>query len=156
MLSRIVGEAGQILLDLADQQRARGDEQACERSLQDAESYIQHALQIAVANNYMGSELSARIIQARLHLLQGMPGDRKPLLEEIARVAWENHDMAGVCKAYTGLGRACEATFDYTSAKKWHRCAIAVLNESKAIADSVWAQRALWRLEGEMRASDDV
>jgi tetratricopeptide (TPR) repeat protein len=150
MLSRIEGETGQVLLDLAEQSRARGDEPSCDAYLAQAEPYIARAIQIAVASDFMGSELLARIIRSRWLLLQGAPGDRRPLLEELARIAWEHQDMASVCKAYTGIGRECEATHDVTAAKDWYRRAIAVLKESKTVADAVWAQRALWHLEGEM------
>jgi tetratricopeptide (TPR) repeat protein len=96
MLSRIEGETGQTLLDLAEQQRARGYASACERSLQEAEGYINRAIKIAVDNDFLGSEIGAHIIRARLLLLQGVPGDHRPLLKELARVAWKHQDMAGV------------------------------------------------------------
>ncbi|HEY7022330.1 MAG TPA: hypothetical protein VH349_14525 [Ktedonobacterales bacterium] len=154
MLSRIEGLTGEILLDLAEQSRIHGDEEACADYLARAEQYIQRAIQIAVAGDYQGSEYGARIIRARLLLLQQMPGDRIPLLEELANTAKQHQDMALVCKAYTGIGRECEAVGDIAAAKEWYRRAIASLKESQAVADTVWAQRALWRLEGEMDADD--
>jgi tetratricopeptide (TPR) repeat protein len=149
-LSRIEAIAGDILLDLAEQSRRQGDEAACRLYLAQAEPYIQNALQIAVHSDYQASEVGARIIRARLQLLQRLPGDRMALLEELANRAWQHQDMLTVCSAYTGLGRECEAVQDETAAKDWYRHAIAVLKESQAIADAIWAQRALWRLEGEM------
>jgi tetratricopeptide (TPR) repeat protein len=62
--------------------------------------------------------------------------------------------MALVCRAYTGLGQEYEAVGKYDEAKEWYRRAIAALKESKAVADTIWAQRALWRLEGEMDGGD--
>jgi tetratricopeptide (TPR) repeat protein len=149
-LSRIEAIAGDILLDLAERSRRTGDDTACATYLTQAEPYIERALQIAVANDFQASEAGARIVRARLQLLQGLPGDRKILLEELANKAWQHQDMDTVCAAYTGMGRECEAVHDDTSAKEWYRRAITVVNESQAIADAVWAQRALWRLEGEM------
>ncbi len=154
MLSRIEGLTGETLLDMAEQSRAHGDEQTCAGYLARAEPYIQRAIQIAVASDYQGSEYTARIIRARLLLLQEMAGDRKPLLEELANTAKQHQDMALVCKAYIGIGRECEAEGKFDEAKEWYRRAIAALKESKAVADTVWAQRALWRLEGEMDADD--
>jgi tetratricopeptide (TPR) repeat protein len=150
MLSRIEGLTGEILLDLAEQSRAYGDEGACAEYLMRAELYIQRAIQIAVASDYQGSEYAARIIRARLLRLQRTPGDRTLLLEELANVAKQHRDMALVCKAYTAIGQECEAAGKPDEAKEWYRRAIAALKESKALADTVWAQRALWRLEGEM------
>jgi tetratricopeptide (TPR) repeat protein len=154
MLSRIEGMTGEILLDLADQSRAHGDEEACAEYLARAGSYIQRAIQIAVASDYQASECMARIIRARLLLLQGSPGNRTLLLEELANMARQHRDMALVCKAYTGIGQECEAVGKFDEAKEWYRRAIAALKESKAVADTVWAQRALWRLEGEMDSDD--
>jgi hypothetical protein len=154
MLSRIEGLTGEILLDLAEQSRMHGDEEACAEYLTRAESYIQRAIQIAVTSDYQGSEYGARIIRARLLLLQETPGDRVPLLEELANTAKQHQDMALVCKAYTGIGRECEAAGDFAAAKAWYRRAIAALKESQAVADTIWAQRALWRLEGEMNAGE--
>ena len=154
MLSRIEGMTGEILLDLADQSRAHGDEEACAEYLAHAELYIQRAIQIAVASDYQASECMARIIRARLLLLQGSPGDRTLLLEELANMARQHRDMALVCKAYTGIGQECEAVGKFDEAKEWYRRAIAALKESKAVADTIWAQRALWRLEGEMDVDD--
>jgi tetratricopeptide (TPR) repeat protein len=154
MLSRIEGMTGEILLDLADQSRAHGDEEACAEYLVRAESYIQRAIQIAVASDYQASECMARIIRSRLVRLQGAPGDRTLLLEELANMARQHRDMALVCKAYTDIGQECEAVGKFDEAKEWYRRAIAALKESKAVADTVWAQRALWRLEGEMDADD--
>jgi tetratricopeptide (TPR) repeat protein len=154
MLSRIEGLTGDILLDLAEQRRTLGDEQARDAYLMQAESYIARALQIAIANDYPGSELPARIIRARLMLLRQIPGERIPLLEEVANIAKQNQDMALVCKAYTGIGRECEAVGDLAAAKEWYRRAIAALKESQNVADAIWAQRALWRLEGEMDGGD--
>jgi tetratricopeptide (TPR) repeat protein len=150
MLSRIEATAGDILLDLAERSRNQGDEVACVAYLADADPPIRRALEIALSADFTASEVGARIVRARLQLLERQPGDRKPLLEEMARMAWQHQDMVAVCKAYTGIGRECEAVLDYASAKEWYRRAIAVVKESKAIADAVWAQRALWRLEGEM------
>jgi tetratricopeptide (TPR) repeat protein len=149
-LSRIEAIAGDILLDLAERSRRQSDVVACDAYLTQAEPYIDRAIDIAVASEFQASEVLARIIRARLQLLRGVPGDRVPLLEEIASMAWQHQDMATVCKAYTGIGRECETLQDDDGAKEWYRRAIAVLTESKAIADAVWAQRALWRLEGEM------
>jgi tetratricopeptide (TPR) repeat protein len=151
-LSRIEAIAGDILLDLAERLRRQSDEFACDAYLAQAEPFIDRAIAIAVASEFQASEVLARIIRARLQLLSGVPGDRIPLLEEIANMAQRHQDMATVCKAYTGIGREYEALHDDASAKEWYRRAIAVLTESKAIADAVWAQRALWRLEGEMAA----
>jgi hypothetical protein len=150
MLSRIEATVGDILLDLAERSRRQGDEAACDAYLAQAEPPIARAIEIAQASDFTASEVGARIIRARLQLLQGIPGDRRPLLEEIAQMAWQHQDMVAVCKAYTGIGRECEAVYDIASAKDWYRHAIAVVKESKAVADAVWAQRALWRLEGEM------
>ena len=127
---------------------------ACAAYLTQAEPYIERAIAIAVASDFQASEMLARIVRARLQLLQDLPGDRRMLLEEIANMAREHQDMATACKAYTGIGRECEALHDEASARDWYRRAIAVLNESKAVADAVWAQRALWRLEGEMAAQE--
>jgi hypothetical protein len=149
-LSRSEALAGDILLDLAERSRRNGDEAACADYLAQAEPYIERALQIAVHSDFQASEMGARIIRARLQLLQGLPGERKVLLEEIANMAWQHQDMPTVCNAYTGIGRECEATHDDTAAKEWYRRAITVLKESRAVAGAVWAQRALWRLEGEM------
>ena len=154
MLSRIESATGEILLDLAEQSRAHGDEETCAGYLARAEMYIARALQIAIANDYPGSELPARIVRARLLLLQHIPGERIMLLEEVANIAKQNLDMALVCKAYTGIGRECEAVGDLAAAKEWYRRAIAALKESQNLADTIWAQRALWRLEGEMKADD--
>jgi hypothetical protein len=154
MLSRIEAMTGDILLDLAAQRRTLDDEEACGAYLKQAESYIAHALEIAIANNYLGSELPARIVRARLWLLQQIPGERILLLEEVANIAKQHQDMALVCKAYTGIGRECEAVGYYATAKEWYRRAIAALKESQNVADTIWAQRALWRLEGEMDADD--
>src|SRR5262249_37405569 len=106
------------------------------------------------ASDYQGSECSARVIRARLLLLQGAPGDRTLLLEELANLAKQHRDMALVCKAYTGIGHECEATGKFDEAEDWYRRAIAALKESKAVADTIWAQRALWRLEGEIDANN--
>jgi tetratricopeptide (TPR) repeat protein len=149
-LSKIEGIAGDILLDLAERSRRQGDDAACASYLARADPRIQRALEIATASGYKDSEVGVRIVRARLHLLQRLPGDRTTLLKEIAHIAWQHQDMATVCQAYTGIGRECEAVYDDTSAKDWYRRAIAVLNESRAVADTIWAQRALWRLEGEM------
>jgi tetratricopeptide (TPR) repeat protein len=149
-LSKIEGITGDILLDLAERSRRQGDEAACAAYLAKADPYIQRALEIATASDYKDSEVGVRVVRARLHLLQRLPGDRTTLLKEIAHIAWQHQDMATVCQAYTGIGRECEAVYDDTSAKDWYRRAIAVLNESRAVADTIWAQRALWRLEGEM------
>lgn len=154
MLSRIEGMTGEILLDLVDQSRAHGDEEACAEYLAHAELYIQRAIQIAVASDYQASECMARIIRSRLLRLQGSPGDRTLLLEELANMARQHRDMALVCKAYTGIGQECEAVGKFDEAKEWYRRAIAALKESKAVADAIWAQRALWRLEGEMDADE--
>jgi|GEM_PF-5676836 len=154
MLSRIEGATGEILLDLAEQSRAYGDEETCAGYLVRAEQYIERAIQIAMDNDYQGSECSARIIRARLLLLQGTPGDRTLLLEELANRGKQHRDMALVCKAYTGIGRECEAVGDLTAAKEWYRRAIPTLKESQNVADIIWAQRALWRLEGEMKSDD--
>jgi hypothetical protein len=149
-LSRIEATAGDILLDLAERSRIQDNEADCAIYLEQSESYVERALHIAMASEYKASEVGALIIRARLHLMQQLPGYRKPLLEELANVAWQNQDMPAVCKAYTGIGRECEAAFEIASAKEWYRRAITVLNKSQAVADAVWAQRALWRLEGEM------
>jgi tetratricopeptide (TPR) repeat protein len=153
-LSRVEGTVGDILLDLAAQSRVRGDETTSANYLVRAEQRIQHALQVAVAADAMASEAQARIIRARLQLLQGIPGDRRPLLEELANMGKEHQDMALVCKAYTGIGQECEAVFDYTAAKEWYRRAVSAVRESKTIVNAIWAQRALWRLEGEMDGGD--
>ena len=127
---------------------------ACAEYLAHAELYIQRAIQIAVASDYQASECMARIVRSRLLRLQGSPGDRTLLLEELANMARQHRDMALVCKAYTGIGQECEAVGKFDEAREWYRRAIAALKESKAIADTVWAQRALWRLEGEMDADE--
>jgi tetratricopeptide (TPR) repeat protein len=149
-LSRIIAITGDILLDLAERNRRQGDKAAFAAYLAQAEPYIERAIAIAINSDFLASEVLARIIRARLQLLRGLPGDRRVLLEEIADMAREHQDMATACKAYTGIGRECEALHDYASAKDAYRRAIAVLKESRAVADAVWAQRALWRLEGEM------
>jgi tetratricopeptide (TPR) repeat protein len=154
MLSRIEGMTGEILLDLAEQSRAHGDTEACADYLAHAEGYIQRAIQIAVASDYQASECMARIIRTRLLRLQGAPGDRTLLLEELANMAKQHRDMALVCKAYTAIGQECEAVGKNDEAKEWYRRAIAALKESKAVVDTIWAQRALWRLEGEMTSDN--
>jgi tetratricopeptide (TPR) repeat protein len=154
MLSRIEGMTGEILLDLADQSRAHRDEEACAEYLARAESYIQRAIQIAVASDYQASDYMARIVRSRLLRLQGAPGDRTLLLEELANMARQHRDMSLVCRAYTGIGQEYEAVGKFDEAKEWYRRAIAALKESKAVADTIWAQRALWRLEGEMDSDD--
>jgi tetratricopeptide (TPR) repeat protein len=153
-MSRIEGITGEILLDLAEQSRAQGDEAACAGYLVRAEQYIERAIRIALKNDYQASECLARVVRSRLLRLQGLPGDRIPLLEELANLAKQHRDMALVCKAYTAIGQECEAAGKLDAAKEWYRRAIAALKESKAVADTVWAQRALWRLEGEMDADD--
>jgi tetratricopeptide (TPR) repeat protein len=153
-LSRIEAGAGDILLDLAERSSRQDDKGASAAYLTQAEPYIERAIAIAVASDFQASEMLARIVRARLQLLQGLPGDRRMLLEEIANMAREHQDMPTACKAYTGIGRECEALHDDASAKEWYRRAVSVLNESRAVADAVWAQRALWRLEGEMAAPE--
>lgn len=154
MLSRIEATTGDILLDLAERSSRLGDDTATAAYLLQSEPYIRRAVEIAVASDYTASEVGARIIRARLQLLQGIPGDRKLLLEELANMAWQHQDMSAVCKAYTAIGREYEANNDELSAKELYRRAIAVVKESRAIADSVWAQRALWRLAGEMNSQE--
>jgi tetratricopeptide (TPR) repeat protein len=145
---------GEILLDLAEQSSAYGDQEACAEYLARAEPYVQRAIQIAVASDYQASECLARIIRTRLLRLQGTPGDRILLLEELANMAKQHRDMALVCRAYTGIGQEYEAVGKFNEAKEWYRRAIAALKESKAVADTIWPQRALWRLEGEMKSDD--
>lgn len=154
-LSRIEAITGDILLDLAERSRNQDVEATCTEYLTQAAPHIDRALQIALASDLPTSEAGARIVRARLQLLQGFPGDRTVLLEEIANRAWQRQDMATVCKAYTGIGRECEAMGDSMLAKEWYRRAIAVLTESQAVADAVWAQRALRRLDGEMDGHDE-
>ncbi|HEY7093467.1 MAG TPA: hypothetical protein VH393_09825 [Ktedonobacterales bacterium] len=154
-LSRIEAGTGDIFLDLAERSSRQDDAAACSAYLSLAEPYIERAIDIAVTSDFQASEMLARIVRARLQLLQSLPGDRRVLLEEIANMAREHQDMPTASKAYTGIGRECEALHDDASAKDWYRRAIAVLNESQAVADTVWAQRALWRLEGEMAVQSE-
>ena len=154
MLSRIEGVTGEILLDLAEQSRAYGDQEAYAEYVARAEPYVQRAIQIAVASDYQASECFARIIRTRLLRLQETPGDRTLLLEELANMAKQHRDMSLVCRAYTGIGQEYEAVGKFDEAKEWYRRAIAALKEPKAVADTIWPQRALWRLEGEMGAGD--
>jgi hypothetical protein len=147
MLSRIEGVTGEILLDLAEESRDRGAEAACGAYLAQAEPYIGRAVQVAFAGHFAASEALARIIRARWQLLQGISGDRKPLLEELARQARQNQDMLTACLAYTAIGQECEAVFDLTSAKDWYRRAIAVVKDLKIESVAVWPKRALARLE---------
>jgi hypothetical protein len=147
MLSRIEAATAEILLDLAEQSQARGDEAACATYLAQAELYIQRAIRVAFVSQFEASEAFARIVRARWCLLQGIPGDRKPLLEELARQAWRNQDMATVCMAYTVIGYECEAVFDLTSAKGWYQRAIAVVKELKIESVALWPKRALARLD---------
>jgi hypothetical protein len=89
---------------------------ACAAFLTQGEPYIERAIAIAVASDFQASEMLARIVWARLQLLQDLPGDRM-LLEVIANMAREHQDMATACKAYTGIGRECEALHDEASAR---------------------------------------
>lgn len=156
MISRIQGIVGEIALDLAERCQHNEQPLACAGFLALAEPYIERAIEIAAASDYGSSETMAFITHARLGLLRGEEQDRTEFLEELAHRAAEHQDVAVMGQAYTQLGRECEGRGDITAARHWYRHALAILQESQMTALGVWAQRALWRLGGEMQVDAEI
>jgi len=117
-----------------------------------AEPYLQRAISLAREDQMESSEVMAMIAGARVQLLRGDPGDRAPQLVQHAERARQEQDMYVAAQAYTQLGREYEARGDVPAAIRHYRLAVDVLRESEAVALGLWAQRALWRLDGEMRS----
>lgn len=155
MASRIQGVVGEIALDLAERCQHNEKPLAVAAFLAVAEPYIVRAVELAAASDYGSSETMALITRARLSLLRGEEQDRTALLEMLAQRAAEYQDMAVVAQAYTQLGREKEAMGDIPVAKHWYQRALAVLKEFQTEALGIWAQRALWRLSGEMQAKPE-
>jgi tetratricopeptide (TPR) repeat protein len=150
--SRIQAVVAEIVLDLAERFAPQEHARAHAAWLNFADPYVQRALTHAHTGSIESSEAMAAVTQARWQLAHGDPGDRKPLLHELAAQGWEHRDMALVAQAYTQLGRECEAERQKDAAIDWYKKVLAVLNESRMTALGVWAQRALWRLTGETRS----
>lgn len=154
MVSRVETLAAEILLNLAEERRTQDDDTASAAYLAQAEPHIERAVQIAFRGDFEASEALARIMRARWQRLQGIPGDRLPLLEELANKARQNQDMPTACLAYTAMGEECETVSDLTSARGWYERAIAVVKDLKIASVAIKPRRALARLEGEMDADD--
>lgn len=154
MVSRVETLTAEILLDLAEERRTQDDDTASAVYLAQAEPHIERAVHLAFHGGFGASEALARIMRARWQRLQGMPGDRLPLLEELANKARQNQDMPTACLAYTAMGEECEAVSDLTSAREWYERAIMVVKDLKIESVAVRPRRALARLEGEMDADD--
>ncbi|HEY7092450.1 MAG TPA: hypothetical protein VH393_04690 [Ktedonobacterales bacterium] len=154
MVSRVETLIAEILLDLAEERRPLDDDTASTAYLAQAEPHIERAVQLAFHGGFEASEALARIMRARWQRLQGMPGDRLPLLEELANKARQNQDMPTACLAYTAIGEECEAVSDLTSARGWYERAIAVVRDLKIESVAVRPRRALTRLENAPNAAD--
>lgn len=150
MASRIQGIVADIALDLVERAQHNGQELAPRAFLDIAERYVQSAIEVAAAADYESSQTMAFITNARLRQLQGEPDDRTDWLKELAELGQEHQDMALVAQAYTQLGREYEAIGDDERATEWYSKALAVLKESQMSALGIWAQRGLWRIQGEM------
>lgn len=154
MTSRIEGVAADIALDLAERAQHNGEEFAAEAFLAVAERYVQSAIEVAAAADYESSQTMAFVIYARLRQLRREPDDRIEWLKELADLGRQHSDMAVVAHVCTQLGREHEAVGAADAAKEWYNQALAVLRESYMSALGVWAQRGLWRLQGEMSPDD--
>ncbi|HEU5438086.1 MAG TPA: hypothetical protein VFU88_02255 [Ktedonobacterales bacterium] len=150
MTSRIQGIVADIALDLAERAQHNGQELAPRAFLDIAERYLQSAIEVAAAADFESSQTMAFITHARLRQLQHEPGDRSDWLQELADLSLQHADMAVAAQAYTQLGREHEAIGDDEAASAWYTKALAVLKESQLSALGIWAQRGLWRIQGEM------
>lgn len=158
MTGRVCSVVGEIALDLAERFRNNHQSLAFDTFLALAEPYIVRAVELAAADDHGSTETMAFITNSRFQLLRGEGGSGKRIawLEELAHLGAEHQDSAILTQAYTQLGREYEAKGDLSAAKRWYQRALAVLNESKMVALGVWAQRALWRLGGEMGPDNRV
>jgi tetratricopeptide (TPR) repeat protein len=154
MLSRVETLTAEILLDLAEGRRTQDDETISAAYLAQAVPHIERAVQLAFRGGFEASEALARIMRARWQRLQGTPGDRLPLLEELANKARQNQDMPTACLAYTAMGEECEGVADLTSARGWYERAIMVVKDLKIKSVAIKPRRALARIEGEMDGGD--
>lgn len=154
MISRIQGVVADIALDLAERAQRSGEDLAARTCFDIAERYVQSAIDVAADANYESSLIMAFVINARLHQLRHEPSDRIDWLLELAELGKEHSDMALTAQAYTQIGREYEAMGDAGAARDWYAKALVVLRESQLTALGVWAQRGLWRLQGEMSAGE--
>lgn len=153
---RIRSIVGEIALDLAERCQHNHQPVACAAFLALAEPYIIDAAALAASDDHTATEMMALITNCRLQLLKGEVNsvERISWLEELAGRGAEKQDPAIVAQAYTQIGREYEAQGDIPAAKHWYQRALAHLKESQMAALGVWAQRALWRLGGEMGPDD--
>jgi tetratricopeptide (TPR) repeat protein len=154
IVSRVETLTAEILLDLAEERRTQDDDTASAAYLAQAEPHIERAVQLAFHGGFGASEALARIMRARWQRLQGLPGDRQPLLEELANKARQSQDMPTACLAYTAMGEECEAVSDLISARGWYERAIAVVRDLKIESVAVRPRRALTRLDYAPNADD--
>lgn len=160
MASRIRGIVGEIALDLAERCRNNHQPLACAAFLTLAEQYVVRAVELAAADSLSAvdeqsaAETMASITQCRFLLLKGEGEGRIAWLEELAQQGAAHQDAAIVAQAYTQLGREYEALSDISAARRCYRHALSALKETQVVALGVWAQRALWRLGGEMGPDD--
>lgn len=153
---RIRSIVGEIALDLAERSRSNHQPLASAAWLRLAEPYIVHGIELASADDEGGTETMAAITQCRFLLLEGEGESegRIAWLDELAQLGAEHQDSAIVAQADTQLGREYEAQGDIEAARHWYQRALAVLKESQMVALGIWAQRGLWRLQGEMNSDD--
>lgn len=156
MASRIRGIVGEVALDLAERCRNNHQPLACDAFLTLADTYIVSAIELAADDDQGATETMASITQCRFLLLkgEGESEGRIAWLEELSQRGAEHQDSAIVAQAYTQLGREYEAQGDFEAARHWYQRALAALKESQMVALGIWAQRALWRLGGEMGPDD--
>ena len=149
---RIRSIVGEIALDLAERCQHNHQPIASAAFLALAEPYIVDAAALAASDDHTATEMMALITNCRLQLLkgEGKSEERVTWLDELAGRGSERQDLAIVAQACTQLGREYEAQGDIPAARHWYGRAVAVLKESQMVALGVWAQRALWRLVGEM------
>lgn len=155
---RIRSIVGEIALDLAERSQRNHQPIACSAFVALAEPYIMQAAALAATDDHTATEMMAIITNCRLQLLkgEGKSAERIAWLEELAARGAEKQDPAIVAQAYTQLGREYEAQGDTEAARHWYQRTLAVLNESQMVALGIWAQRALWRLGGEMGPDDGL